>query len=467
MMATGCPRLDADLAAFRALTTLAPQSAQELETALGEAYTRLLQADLATYDVAAIRERASDALDDMFQVRVKLRDRIGEWRQKGFMTKDVERNLRGVFRTGRYATDMLAELILAPAFATTREGKKHNNRAFTGNQLATAINPAHQTANGFDFQSGDVLLVRGGLSTSAAIARIGDIDSQFSHVGLIHVDPDGTAQIIEALIEKGSVVNTLTSALDHGLGRAVLFRARDPQLGARAAEWAKAHVERSNTSAAPHIPYDFTMQLPGYDNLFCSKMIRMAYDAASDGALLLPTFPTSLSMSNRDFVERIGVTAHSTFAPGDMELEPAFDLVAEWRDVTKTANLRLQDAILDKHFAWMDNHGYVYSESFKIWLFSILGRISAYMPQFIKNIFVGMGLPEVPLNMKRRTIAAVMMLTFTTDPILRRLEAVAKAHSRKTGRPMHLREVYNWLEGFRADKGRRIGYLVKRRVRRA
>lgn len=465
MQSTGCPKLDDDFAAFDALAHLNPATAQELAGALGAAYTRLLTADLDDYDVPAIREHADHALDDMFLLRVALRDRIAEWHAQGLLDDEAERNLRGVFRIGRYATDMLTELIVGTE-TTAADNTPKDLRAFTGEPLTTLINPRHRRDNGFEFKSGDVLLVRGSLSTSAAIARIGDIDSQFSHVGVVHIGADGQPNIVEALIEKGAVVSPLDSALTHGLGRAVLLRPRDPDLGQAAADWVKTHVEASNTPHAPHIPYDFTMEIPNYASLFCSKLVRLAYDKASDGKVDLPLFATELSMSNRDFVDRIGVTARTTFAPGDLELDPHFDVVAEWRDVRKTSNLRLQDALMDKLFAWMDNHGYVYRESFKPWIVSVLGRTSSYLPSAVKGMLVKVGVPEVPRNMQRQTISAIAMLTWTSGPIVGELEKRDGETRKHAKRPMHLRDVYTLLEDVRIREGARIGYLVKPLKRR-
>ncbi|MFX5344442.1 hypothetical protein ABTC63_21645, partial [Acinetobacter baumannii] len=86
------------------------------------------------------------------------------------------------------------------------------------------------------FQPGDVILVRGQAHNSAAIARIGDVDSQFSHVGIVYQGDDGKLYKIQAMIEDGAVITPLGQALDHGLGRAVLFRYRDPKTAARAAK---------------------------------------------------------------------------------------------------------------------------------------------------------------------------------------------------------------------------------------
>ena len=244
-------------------------------------------------------------------------------------------------------------------------------------------------------------------------------------------------------------------------------RKRDGELAARASAAIFEHVTASQSGRAPHIPYDFSMELSGYDKLFCSKLIRLAFDLGSAGRTKLPAYPTSLSVSNRDFLERIGVTAITTFAPGDLELDPAFEVVAEWRDDRMTTRIRLYDAVMDKKFAWMDQYGYVYKESFATWLTGKLGRISAFLPQVLKNLLVSFGLPEVPRNMSRRTVSAIAMLTWTTDPIAQALERYDRKVRRATGRPIHLRDAYNWLENHRRRNGRRIGFLVRPARRRA
>ena len=66
-------------------------------------------------------------------------------------------------------------------------------------------------------------------------------------------------------------------------------------------------------------------------------------------------------MKNRDFLDRIGVTAKETFAPADIELEPDFDFVAEWQDYRVTSRLRLQDLLMDELFRWMDDYGYKFA----------------------------------------------------------------------------------------------------------
>ena len=216
--------------------------------------------------------------------------------------------------------------------------------------------------------------MRGSAYNSAAIARIGDVDTQFSHVGMIHVDSDGHHSVVEALIEDGAVITPLEHALDCGIGRAVLYRCRDGELARRAADLIFEHVKKSHGALSRRIVYDFSMELPGYKKLYCSKLVRQAFDMASNGAVMVPAFTTRLHMNNRDFFDRIGVTADQTFAPGDIDLDPRFDLVAEWQDYRLTSTLRLQDMLMTKLLEWMERRGFVFEEDIVIRLVALLGQ---------------------------------------------------------------------------------------------
>ncbi|MEO1793782.1 MAG: YiiX/YebB-like N1pC/P60 family cysteine hydrolase, partial [Pseudomonadota bacterium] len=379
-MTTGCAKLDGDLAVFRSLATMAPASADALATQLRSASARVWEADLADYDIDGLKAHAHAALDDMFEARLALRERIGEWYMAGLMTPDVVRALRNVFRDGRYATDMLGELLFN--YALYKDGDEPLS-GFAGGPLLTLSNPKFGPDGWVDYQAGDVLLVRGTTANSAAIARSGDVDSQFSHVGLVHLDKAGKVTIVEALIESGGSLTPIDKALD-GLSRAVLLRPRDKRIGAYAAALAHAYIERSRTGRLPRIPYDFSMRPEGYRQLFCSKLVKFAYSAATNGALILPSFGTQLAMQNRTFFEQIGVQTVDTFAPADIELEPGFDVVAEWRDFRKTPRIRLQDVAMDSMFAWMDGYGDRLKNDWLSMSVGVFGRIAARLPGPIK-----------------------------------------------------------------------------------
>ena len=228
----------------------------------------------------------------------------------------------------------------------------------------------------------------------------------------------------------------------------------------RAAEKIYEHVEASRKPFNRRILYDFTMRLDDKRRLFCSKLVHRAFHIASDGAVKLPAFPTHIGLRNRDFIDRIGVKADVTFAPGDVDVEPDFDLVAEWQDYRETSNIRLQDFTMDKVFEWMDGYNYRFKETWLVWFVSIFGCVAARLSDDAKDLISGV-VPKIPINMRRKTIATVAMLHKTAEPIYHELQKLERECIAETGRPMHGDEIFAHLERIRAREGDRIGYLVK------
>jgi Permuted papain-like amidase enzyme, YaeF/YiiX, C92 family len=450
--------------ALNAMTTLAgrtPTNEADLLASLKAIYQALLVADFSTFDVAAVKAAAPLLLQQAFEARLGLRDRIAVWDAAGLMTHPVQAVLRDVFRASRYAGEMLGELHLGHP---RLEGGEPVHAAFTGPGSCVQFNPAFAgpafAGAPLAFQPGDVVLVRGRVHNSAAIARIGDVDSQFSHVGMFATGAEGRLVMVEALIEEGSVINTVETALNHGLGRAVLFRHRDPALAREAAELVHDHVARELQRTGP-IPYDFGMELNGYHPMFCAKLVRMAYAMGSSGDYQMPRYPTLLNMRNRDFLDRIGVTATQTFAPGDIELESAFDIVAEWRDYRVTSELRLKDMIMTKLFAWMENEGYRFEPSLNIDMIALLGRMTTHLPDGVQALIASVVSAKVPDNMSYDTIGAVAMLHKTAEPIYEELALLEAESITATGRQLHPRQVFEVLERIKARDPATIGYLVK------
>ncbi len=423
-----------------------------LEQMLVRVYREFFLADFDAFDPRETAAGAAPLMQRMFELRLDLRRQIGGWAANGWMTRPVQKALRDVFRVTRYAGEMLGEAAIGHDRLAVGEVPR---RAFTGASANTLVNPAFATGRDLPFQSGDVILVRGQAHNSAAIARIGDIDSQFSHIGIVYVDVDGTPWMVEALIEDGSIASPLETALDHGIGRAVLLRHRDAGLAAMAAAMIHDHV--TNTKR-PRILYDFGMAIDGYEWLYCSKLIRLAFLKASGGREVLPAYTTLLDMQNRDFLNRVGVKASETFAPADLEIDPRFEIVAEWADYRATAGLRAQDLIMTMLFDAMETHGYRFRPDWSIELISILGRISARMFEAVKLLLADV-FPRIPINMKRKTIAVIAMLHHTAQPLLEQLIARDQAEIARTGRPLHPRQVLAILDGQRKASGGRLGYL--------
>lgn len=448
-------RLEDDLAAVNELAARPAETAQDLAANLTQVYETVRGVSLERYDLAEIAGSVPTLLPAIFATRLKLREQIPGWHARGFMSLPVQKALRNTLRVGRYATDMLGELNAGYAQLGTDEKTK---RAFTGADFNTLVNPAFDTGEDIPFQAGDLLLMRGMHHNSAAIARIGDVDSQFSHVGIVHTDDAGKQWVVEALIEEGSVIKPLDYDLGHGLGRCVAFRHKNTDLARRAAAQIHDRVRRSLGPGGKRIWYDFSMELEGEKELFCSKLVRLAYRLASSDAPMLPAFTTRFDMKNRDFMNRIGVTARETFAPADLELETDFDVVAEWQDYRVTSRLRLQDLLMDKLFQWMDEHGYTFHPDFPIRLIGIFGALSGRLSERTKTM-VAEVIPRVPPNMRRSAIQAVAMLHQTAEPLLTDLMQLERATIERRGRPLQYDEVFTHLEQKRQELNGRIGYL--------
>lgn len=447
-----------DIAQIRSIALDQVSTSGALSKNLNTALQRFLAIDYLRYDLASHRDVAPDCIQEVFRLREGLRDHVAAWRVRGLMTRPAQKAMRDLLRVSRYASDILGELWIGH---DRLDNGTPTRRAFTGQDCNTKVGTKFAGPDDLPFRSGDVILVRGRLHNSAAIARIGDIDSQFSHVAMVYIDADGKHWGIESLIEDGAVIRPLSALLGHDLGRAVLFRHRDPVLAKNAAYVIHDRVRHSLSWQGKRILYDFTMRPDEGHNLFCSKLVRRAYAEASDRNVVLPTFPTLLDMRNRDFMDRIGVRTIETFAPGDMELEPDFDVVAEWADYRVTGDLRLQDLVMDRLFAWMEEHNYRFRETFKIRMISMLGRLSSYLSNDIKKMIEDV-VPRVPVNMSRSAVATIAMLHHTAQPLLGQLQTLDREHIAKTGLPMHPRQVVAALERIRAEQGPDIGYLRPR-----
>ncbi|MEO1282414.1 MAG: YiiX/YebB-like N1pC/P60 family cysteine hydrolase [Pseudomonadota bacterium] len=448
-------RLREDIAKVKAVALQSAATALALQNNLVAATDLVLKIDFKRYDADRHRDAAPGLMYEIFSFQQDLRDKIDQWHASGLMGPQNQRASRNLLRMTRYAADILGELWIG--FEQLDEGEG-TYPAFTGAHHNTLVPARFATGEHLPFKSGDVILVRGQAHNSAAIARIGDIDSQFSHVAMVHIDREGKHWAVESLIEVGAVVEPLHDVLATGLGRALCLRHRNPVLAKNAATIINDRVKHSLSPSGQRILYDFTMRPDVGRNLFCSKLVRRAYKEASAHEYILPTFPTQLSMRNRDFVDRIGVQTIETFAPGDLEIEPEFDVVAEWQDYRVTSSLRLQDMVMDKLFEWMETHNYRFHESFKIRLISLLGRISSYFSNDIKEMLEEL-FPKIPPNMSRRAIAAIAMLHETAQPLLEHLQKAEQDSIRQTGLPLHPRDAYILLEKKRESLGHEIGYL--------
>lgn len=180
--------------------------------------------------------------------------------------------VRDLMRAIRYAEDYVIEHNTLSSVKTPAELK---NKKFTTLKDAGLhfIRNSKYNFGGFqDLQSGDVILSRGNAYTSAAIARIGEDDAQFSHVSFVYKDPQGKLWTTEAHIEIGSVVAPIQTHIDQENARTVVFRYKDQELAHRASEYVFKLVQEQ-MKKGKNVPYDFGMDYKDSSELFCSEVV--------------------------------------------------------------------------------------------------------------------------------------------------------------------------------------------------
>lgn len=211
--------------------------------------------------------------------------------------------------------------------------------------------PSHTPAAqilGMTIHSGDVLVSRGGAPTSALIARGNDYPGNFSHIALVHIEEStGRISIVESLIEHGVVVTPLEEYLNDKKLRVMPLRLRadlpalqkDPLLPHHAATLA---LQRAR---AEHVLYDFAMDHIDTTKLFCSEVASNVYGQL--GLQLWPGVSHISSPGVASWLAAFGVEIFKTLEPSDLEYDPQFRVIAEWRDPETLFQDHVDNAVTD------------------------------------------------------------------------------------------------------------------------
>lgn len=201
---------------------------------------------------------------------------------------------------------------------------------------------------GVTIHSGDILVSRGGVATSALIARGNDYPGNFSHVALVYIDDHtGTPLIIESHIERGVTITALEDYLKDVKLRIIVLRLRAdiPALLADRMIPHKAAQLALEWARAGHIPYDFAMDHHDTTKLFCSEVASAPYSRYGIGLWMgLSSISTPGTVS---WLSAFGVKHFETQQPSDLEYDPQLTVVAEWRDPENLFKDHLDNAVID------------------------------------------------------------------------------------------------------------------------
>lgn len=365
-------------------------------------------------------EQYREILENLWAIKKNLRRHNQIWSDKEVIDRECVKSLKAALRATRYIEDHAGLVFINkngghvtglndedksdifskgyPWIQTDRENKEFNFRE--------------------ELKTGDILMWRGTTSISASIARLGDSKNNFSHVSIIYKDPKSKKIYnVESLIETGVTMQEFSqSELHAGSAKVVVFRHKNSELAKIAGEFAFKHAS-STIGTSAHRLYDFNFDLQDHSTIFCSELISWAYDHASQGLVQIPQFLTKFDMKNRKFLNDLGTDAKEGFQPGDIELEPNFTMVAEWRNFHYSRVNHLKDIILTNMYAWMDEHGYQFKWNLKG---NALGQILYTMRRM-----PGLGKiaeDKLPINMPRKTLTNVITMDKVSTGIYKTLK---------------------------------------------
>jgi hypothetical protein len=343
--------------------------------------------------------------------------------------------VRRALRYSRFAEDFLADWLHDQGVVgSTPSGP------FSGGYPHTMRNPQFPAIR---FEVGDVVVLRNSKVNSAMIARLGDEEGDYSHLGLVTKDSTGRKYVVEALVEKGTIITPLDKFLaEKSEGRAMLLRYRDRALAARAG---RAMLWRAALALArgAAIPYNYRFDDRVQSQLYCAQVLEYAYDLASHGRVRPPRYRTSLHrLAGTPFLRQLGVYVPEVISPSDVELDARFDTVAEWSNIATIRGVRMDNVSLTALYNWFA-HGYAFLPNPMTETLAHMGV--ALIRTGLVSSFTQRHVPEQTL--------VVLMKTHTviTDYLKQVLTAADRQHRLDYGHSLTFRELLVVLEIYRRN----------------
>ncbi len=312
--------------------------------------------------------------------------------------------------------------------------------------------------NELNFKPGDLLIARGLSFLSAMIARLGSRGTQFSHIVMLAEDGPVTnmakifmpmtQRTIESYVGSGVAFYQIEDALKNENARLIWLRSKDENLSKKAANLMSNEVSQLSAKG-DKIFYDYQLDFKNHDTMSCAEVAQTAYERASNGEVHLPMYENEVKGAS-SLLLHIGLPAGKTFEPGDMEVDPRFEMMGEFRDLRLTRDSRHKDVIMSKVFQWMDERGYQLHDSMKS---KMAGGIiydirHTFMWPLVKKV---LKINDFSREIPRKMVRTVELLNELGNPMLEKLRQADDAFKQKTGWSMTYQELYQTMEDFRAE----------------
>ncbi len=391
-------------------------------------YEFLRNVNVGFFNLYYTSSESEKILKNLWSIKQSVRRHAKNWTSDNLMEDTCVSQVKGALRAVRYIEDRIGLIHHNQTEDDKIDGLTLEDHTPLFSKSFPWTMSDDQKFDVFkDLRSGDIIMWRGSSAVSASIARLGDNENNFSHLSIVYKDPETDRLYnVESLIESGLVVRSMEDVvIPKGAAKVVVYRHNNQELAQRAAEiiYEKA-MERYS---GKHVrTYDFIFDLEDHDNTFCSEVVYWAFKDASGGRVELPTFLTKINLKNRSFVDAIGMTTNTAFQPGDIELEPELEVIAEWRNFKQVRVNELMDNILSSMYRWMEEYNYKLR-------WNLFGNGAGSAAYLFRRIPIAGGKylgGKIPLNMPRRTLKTIMSIDKAShliyDEIFKRLYGDSK-----------------------------------------
>ncbi len=206
-----------------------------------------------------------------------------------------------------------------------------------------------------DLRSGDIMLSRGTNMMGSIAARMSEVPGDYSHLGMVYRDP-GTQEVFILASDSGvgAGAEPLAKFLA-GRARLIVMRYNDPELAEKAAGLMRARLQNK-------VPYDYAMNSEDDSALYCTEVAAAGFKLA--GQVKVPLQMSRLPAAGRTrMYSDIGIAGQYVFFPQDLEVDPRFEILAEWTDYSKIGELNEVDAVYGKISQWMEEDNYVFTKN--------------------------------------------------------------------------------------------------------
>lgn len=251
----------------------------------------------------------------------------------------------------------------------------------------------------FEFKNGDIMITKGVSFVSSTISEIGKPRSLFSHIVFVHVDKK-TKEVttMESYVGKGVGVYTIEDALRNENARILVLRAKDSELASKAADYMYNKVMELKKKKK-FIPYDYALDFSDNSKLSCEEVAYDSFNQMSGGKFILPEMMSKITMSDENFLKRIGIRKGAMMVPADMETDTRFDIALDWTDYRLMRDSWRKDALLGEMFRWITDNNYQIHENLTslaakaIWatrhipgVWSMMSHLSGIPKDFTKDV---------------------------------------------------------------------------------